>query len=161
MLSLMLGFGYTSFGQLHPVRPVFRRPENFEDRVIRRQNRIEQVREVYIGRRLKLTPEEAGRFWPIYRQYQDALTVVRQDQTKNIKSEPEGAGKVDRELKDEAEIVKIRQHYMAEFAKILPPEKVSELLNAEREFRDELIKQLRERSQPVTTTTPTTTPPSN
>jgi len=64
-------------------------------------------------------------------------------------------------LKDEAEIVKIRQHYMAEFAKILPPEKVSELLNAEREFRDELIKQLRERSQPVTTTTPTTTPPSN
>jgi len=77
MLSLMLGFGYTSFGQLHPVRPVFRRPENFEDRVIRRQNRIEQVREVYIGRRLKLTPEEAGRFWPIYRQYQDALTVVK------------------------------------------------------------------------------------
>jgi hypothetical protein len=160
-LLLVLGFGYTSFGQLHPVRPVFRRPPNFEERTIRRQNRIEQVREVYIGRRLKLTSGEAAKFWPIYRQYQDALTVVREDQTKNIKTQPEGAGKVDRELNDEAQIVKIRQHYMAEFSKVLPPEKVSELLNAEKEFRDELIKQLRERSQPVTTTAPTTTTPAN
>jgi hypothetical protein len=163
-LLLVLGFGYTSFGQLRPVHPIFRRPPNFEERVIRRQNKIEQVREVYIGRRLKLTADESTKFWPIYRQYQDALTVVRQDQTKNLKTtQPEGAEQVQRELKDEGEIVKIREHYTTEFLKILPPEKVSELLKAEREFRDELIKQLRERRQaPVATTAaPTTTTPSN
>ncbi|MFI5161591.1 MAG: hypothetical protein ACHQHN_09960 [Sphingobacteriales bacterium] len=161
-LLLVLGFSYTSFGQLRPVRPGFRRPPNFEQRVIRRQNKIEQVREVYIGRRLKMTSDEATRFWPVYRQYQDALTVVRQEQTRNIsKNQPDGAEQVQNELRYEAEIVKIRQHYTDEFLKILPSPKVSELLKAEKEFRDELIRQLRERSQPVTTAAPATTTPAN
>ena len=48
-LLLLLAISYTGLAQL---RPIFRRPPNFEQRVIRRQNRIEQVREIYIGRRL-------------------------------------------------------------------------------------------------------------
>jgi hypothetical protein len=159
-LLLLLGLGYTSFGQLRPVRPVFRRPPNFEERVIRRQNKIEQVREVYIGRRLKLTSEESEKFWPVYRQYQDALTAIREKQLRNS-SKADGADQVANELFYENEIVKTRQFYAAEFSKILSPEKVSELLKAEKEFRDELIKQLGERRKPVTTTTPTTTTPTN
>jgi hypothetical protein len=161
-LLLLLGFGYTSFGQLRPVHPVFRRPPNFEQRVIRRQNKVEQVREVYISRRLKMTSDESEKFWPVYRRYQDALTAVREKQTKNSsKAQPDGADQVNNELFYEGEIVKIRQFYTNEFLKILPPDKVSELLKAEKEFRDELIKQLRERSKPVATTTPQTTTPSN
>ncbi len=157
-LLLLLSFSYTSYGQIRPVRPMFRRPPNFEERVIRRQSKVEQVREVYIRRRLKLTSDESEKFWPVYRRYQDALTAVREKQIKNG-SKADGADQVANELFYEGEIVKVRQFYTTEFLKILPAEKVSELLKAEKEFRDELIKQLRERSKAVTTTTPTTTTP--
>ena len=151
-MAIQASDSYTPFAQ------VFRRPPNFEERVIRRQNKIEQVREVYISRRLKLTSEESEKFWPIYRRYQDALTAVKEKQLKNS-SKADGADQVNNELFYEGEIVKVRQFYTNEFLKILPPEKVSELLKAEKEFRDELIKQLRERPKPAaTTTTPTTTP---
>jgi len=43
-------------------------------------------------------------------------------------------------------VVAIRKHYRDEFLKILPAEKVSELYKSEREFTDELIRQLSERS---------------
>jgi hypothetical protein len=149
---LLLVIGYKGFGQLRPVRPVFRRPPNFEERVITRQqvrqNKVEQVRETYIGRRLALTSDESVKFWPIYRQYQDALTAVREKRrVNNSKEQPDGAAQVQNELYYEGELVNIRKFYTSEFLKILPPEKVSEMFKAEREFTDELIKQLRERSQ--------------
>ena len=54
---------------------------------------------------------------------------------------------IDKEIYYESQLVAIRKRYKDAFLKILPPEKVSELYKSEREFRDELIKQLSERSE--------------
>jgi hypothetical protein len=143
MLLLLTATAYEGSAQ---VRPIFRRPPNYEQRSIKRQNRIEQVREAYLGQRLALTPAQAAKFWPLYRQYQDALTVVRQKKRQNNSSTTiDGTQQIQNELNYETELVNIRKYYTTEFLKILPAQKVSEMFKAEREFTDELIKQLRER----------------
>lgn len=149
-LLILLVIGFKSFGQLHPRRPEIHRPPNYEQRIINRQSRVEQVRENYINRRLALGSDQAEKFWPIYRRYQDAITAVRaKKRVNNSNTQADGTEQVQMELYYESELVNIRKFYTNEFLKILPPEKVSELFKAEREFTDELIRQLRERSQTV------------
>jgi len=147
----MLAIGYQSFGQLHPLRPVIRRPPNFQQRVIKsaQVRRVEAVKENYISKRLSLTTEQSEKFWPIYHRYQDALATVRANRRVN-ETQPDGSEQVQNELFYETEIVNIRKFYTNEFLKIMPAEKVSEMLKAEKEFTNELIRQLRERNQAAT-----------
>jgi hypothetical protein len=152
IIFLLLGFGSDTFGQV--ARPVFRRPPNFQQRVITRQqngvSKIEGVRERYISQRLNLTTDESQKFWPIYRRYQDALKEIRRKKRlNNSNAQANGTEQIQRELYYESELVNIRKYYTDEFLKILPPDKVSEMFKSEREFTDELIKQLSERSEPV------------
>jgi hypothetical protein len=153
VLLLLTAIAYKSTAQ---VRPIFRRPPNFEQRAIRRQNRIEQVRETYLARRLALTPVESSRFWPVYRQYQDALTAIRDKiRINNSRQQPDGAQQIENNLQFQTDMLNVRKYYTAEFLKILPPDKVSEMTKAEKEFQDELIKQLRERQNAVNPPAPT------
>ncbi len=108
--------------------------------------KLDAVRNDYINKRLNLTPEEADRFWPVYNQYQTELgNVLRQRRINNSSPQANGIDQVDRDINYEQQILSIRKRYKDEFLKILPPEKVSLLYKSEREFKDELIKQLRER----------------
>jgi len=152
IIFLLLGFCSDTFGQVG--RPVFRRPPNLQQRVITRQqngvSKIEGVRERYISQRLSLTTDESQKFWPIYRRYQDALKEIRRKKRlNNSNAQANGTEQIQRELYYESELVNIRRYYTDEFLKILPPDKVSEMFKSEREFTDELIKQLSERSEPV------------
>jgi hypothetical protein len=149
-LLLLLVIGCAAFGQGRP-RVIFRRPPNYEQRVIRQQqnglSRVEEVRENYIGQRLSLTSDQSQKFWPVYRRYQDALKEVRRKKRlNNSNAQANGTEQINRELFYEGELVNIRKFYTEEFLKILPPDKVSEIFKSEREFTDELIKQLAERN---------------
>jgi len=152
IVLLLLVIGYQSFGQLHPV---IRRPPNFQQRVIKstQVSRVEAVKEKYIAKRLNLTSDQSGRFWPIYRRYRDALAAVRAKKHAND-SQPDGAEQISNELFYESELVNIRKFYTDEFLKVLPPEKVSEMFKAEKEFTNELIRQLRERRATATNSAP-------
>lgn len=153
ILLFLLVIGCAAFGQGRP-RVIVRRPPNYEQRVIRQQqngvNKIEAVRENYIGQRLRLTPDESQKFWPVYRRYQDALKEVRRKKRLNNSSaQVNGSEQIQKELFYESELVNIRKFYTEEFLKILPPDKVSEMFKSERAFTDELINILHERSEPV------------
>jgi len=109
--------------------------------------RVDMVRENFFNRQLRLTPEESEKFWPIYRQYQQELTNVRRlKRQNNSADQPNGAEQIRKELEYDAQLVAIRKKYNEEFLKIMPPEKVSELYKSEREFNDEMIRQLSERN---------------
>jgi hypothetical protein len=153
LVSFLLVIGCKTFAQR--PRVVFRQPPGLRARVIRQQNpvsRVEAVRETYIGQRLSLTSEESQKFWPIYRRYQEALKQVRiKKRLNNSSAQPNGSEQIKKELYFESELVNIRTFYTDEFLKILPPDKVSMMFKSEREFNDELIKQLSERSVPVKT----------
>jgi hypothetical protein len=150
-IVLLLLIGSKSFGQL---RPVIRRPPGVQQRINREAavQRVERVKEKYISQRLTLSSDEAVRFWPIYRQYQaEILEIRKRKRANNSAAQPDGAAQIQNELNYEADLVNIRKKYTNQFLKFLPAPKVSELFKAEREFNDELIRTLKERSEPNTT----------
>ena len=150
----LLAFGYKIFGQRRtlvqppPYGPVHLPGQRFMPAKKPNPGRkIELVKEDYIGIRLKLTQEEARAFWPLYRQYvqdQTAIRILKRQNNSNASAN--GTVQIDKELAYEQQLVEIRRHYRDEFLKILPPEKVSELYKSEREFNDEVLRQLSERT---------------
>jgi len=110
--------------------------------------KLEAARNNFISKQLDLTDEESTKFWPVYRKYQQELTAVNILKRLNNSSETSnGTEQIDREIYYESQMVAIRKRYRDAFSKILPPEKVSKLYKSEQEFKDELIKQLSERSE--------------
>ena len=142
-----LTLSHNGFGQLRMRMSVQRRPIERMERVPAPARRVELVKEGFISKRLDLTAEQSKAFWPLYRRYVQDLTAVRiAKRLNNSSSTTDGTEQIDKELAYETEMVNIRKHYRDEFLKILPPEKVSELYKSEREFNDEIVKQLGERS---------------
>lgn len=108
--------------------------------------RIEALKAAFITKKLDLKPEEAKNFWPVYNNYQDEMTTLVKQKRKNRtegKDKPQEALNADVEY--ESKIVDVKKRYQKEFSKVLPAQKVLDLYNAEREFREELIRELRER----------------
>jgi hypothetical protein len=117
--------------------------------VVRSQNpgmrRIQVVKESFLSQQLALTRQQGEKFWPIYRQYQNELFEVRRlKRLNNSDAQANGAEQVKKDLDYDAQLVDIRKHYNEEFMKVLPPEKVSQLIKSEREFNDELVRKLHE-----------------
>ncbi|TSD67829.1 hypothetical protein FFF34_010705 [Inquilinus sp. KBS0705] len=105
------------------------------------------ARNRFITQQLSLTDDEARKFWPLYNKYQQELTAVRiLKRLNNSNAQANGADQVNKDLEYDSQTLAIKKRYRDEFYKILPPEKVSELYKSESEFKDELIKQLSERS---------------
>ncbi len=142
-------FGFNTFAQYRLRMPVVRRQPAYRQRVAVQPSgrRIELIKENYISRRLNLNYDQARAFWPVYRQYVQDQTAIRIAKQQLLKqSPPNDPGVAEKVLELEGELVDVRKHYLQEFMKILPPEKVTQLYQAEREFTDEMVRQLSERS---------------
>ncbi|MBC7399410.1 MAG: hypothetical protein H7289_05640 [Mucilaginibacter sp.] len=127
------------------------RERKFENKVARAQNpgmrKVQVVKEAFLNQQLALTRAQAERFWPIYRQYQNELFEVRRlKRLNNSDAQANGAEQVKKDLDYDAQLVDIKKHYNEEFMKILPPEKISQLIKSEREFNDELVRKLHEQN---------------
>ncbi|WP_423147302.1 hypothetical protein [Rubrolithibacter danxiaensis] len=111
-----------------------------------RIKRIEALKAAYITKKLDLTPDEAKGFWPVYNNYQHEISNLyrqkRQNQF-NHRENPKEA--LSNDMDYDNKILDVKKKYQKEFSRILPAQKVLDLYNAEREFREELIKELRDR----------------
>ena len=103
-------------------------------------NAIRSNRKALVAVNLKLTDEEATKFWPVYDRYQqeinaigDRLVGVIQDYTTNFSnlSDDKAMKLVDDYLAVEADRVKVRRAYVDEFAKALPGRKVARFYQIE------------------------------
>jgi len=101
---------------------------------------IRSNRQALVAANLKLTEEEAGKFWPIYDRYQkeinaigDRLVGVIQDYTTHFSdlSDDKAMKLVDDYLAVEADRVKVKRTYVDEFAKALPGRKVARFYQIE------------------------------
>jgi hypothetical protein len=140
--------GFKSYGQYRVRVPVVRRPPYRATVPVQGPGRrLELIKENYISRRLNLSFNQARAFWPVYKQYvqdQTAIRIARQQElNRSSANDPNAPSRV---LQLETELVNTRKQYLEQFQKILPPEKVNQLYQAEREFNDEVLKQLSERS---------------
>jgi len=134
-------FGQTGPYQMAPRRPFYNRPNNPNP-----ERRVENVKINYMRARLNLPPDQAAKFFPLYQEYQQELFNVRKLKRQNNLNSVDGQDQVNKELMYENEIVQIKIKFNNAFLKVLPPDKVSELYKAEREFNDELVRQLSERN---------------
>ena len=109
---------------------------------------IEAIKIGYLTRRLSLTPDESREFWPVYNAYQKELSSINKQKRENRNTQNANPEKlVDNDFKFDTQILEVKKKYRLEFAKILSAEKVKTLYIAEREFREELIKQLKSRRE--------------
>jgi len=96
---------------------------------------------------MSLTPEEAERFWPVYDRYQTELENVFRERRQNNQNSANDLDQLNKDLYYEQKLVQIRKKYRDEFLRILPADKVAKLYQSEREFKNELIRHLREHSK--------------
>jgi hypothetical protein len=101
---------------------------------------IRSNRKALVAVNLKLTDDEAAKFWPVYDRYQkeinavgDRLVGVIQDYTANFSglSDDKAMKLVDDYLAAEADRVKVKRAYVDEFAKTLPGRKVARFYQIE------------------------------
>jgi hypothetical protein len=107
---------------------------------------IESIRAAFITQRLDLTPEESQRFWPVYNAYHHELQQLltkRNQQRKAFKQD----GTAFDDLQIEGEILTLKKKYRREFEKVLPQRKAAQIYPAEREFRQHLLEELKERKR--------------
>ena len=109
---------------------------------------IEAIKIGYITRRLELTPEESQKFWPVYNQYQKELSLFNQQKKQaRIQNSNNPNQLIDDDFSFDTKILEMRKKYRFKFNQVISDEKVKRLYIAERDFREELIKQLRQRRE--------------
>src|SRR6266550_635710 len=97
--------------------------------------RLEAYKIAYLTNKLKLSSEEAQKFWPIYNKY---INEIRQ-----VKTEGRHMDEIDLEER----IVNVRKRYKNEFSQALPGERVNQFFKADKEFNNVVRKELQERRE--------------
>ncbi|MEI9933603.1 MAG: hypothetical protein WDM71_01835 [Ferruginibacter sp.] len=99
----------------------------------KRQQEIEALKVAFISRELQLTPDEAQQFWPIYNQYSNEIKET-------MKNDPDVLDRDER-------VLNIRKRYKDQFIKILGPDRLNRLFEAEGRFHQLLIRAIMRRRQ--------------
>jgi hypothetical protein len=126
-----------------------RRPPEYINRYNRPDNsqtRVEMIKERFIAQQLQLNQEQVRKFFPLYHEYQQELFNIRKLKRINDTNSANGTDQINKDLAYDADMVAVRRKFNDAFLRILPPEKVSQLYKCERQFNDELVRQLSERN---------------
>lgn len=115
-----------------------------QDKKVR--DKIEAARVAYITEQLQLTPEEAEKFWPIYREFATRRREIRQ----KLRNKDNTAGQTDQELVDQQFKVKqeeldLEKDYSGRLLKVISAQKLRTLPKAERGFRQMILDQIQRR----------------
>ena len=119
-----------------------------------RRDKAEAMKIGFITNRLSLTQDEAKKFWPVYNQFQDELSSLRQKRRGDRREAKQDFDQLsDKEVEKvgDDEIVfrqselDIIKKYHAQFKQVLPIKKVARLYQAEEDFKKELLRQLKDR----------------
>lgn len=109
----------------------------------RRFQRIEAAKIGYITEHLHLTPQEAEKFFPVYNQYRNEIRALYREKRQRIRSDMQK--KQLNEIEFDAKIITCKKKYREAFKKVISPAKASQFFVVEREFREQLFKELQER----------------
>jgi hypothetical protein len=116
------------------------------------KQKIQAARIAYITDQLALTPEEAEKFWPIYREFsekrQHLLKEYRQAKRSpdpNKSAEQNDKDLVELSLKLKQQEVDLEKDYSGKLLKVISAQKLRTLPEAERKFRQMILDQIQRR----------------
>lgn len=112
----------------------------------KKAQQIEAIKIAFISGRLNLNDNESVHFWPVYKQYLTEMAQLLQQKKRSRELNNSNPDKsIDDDFSYDAKILELKKKYRNEFRKSLSAEKLKTLYVAERDFREELIKQLKQR----------------
>jgi hypothetical protein len=125
-------------------------PGGSDDRGRPGLERVRAIKMGYLTDRLHLTPVQAASFWPVYDDYEGELRNARQSFRQKYR---EGAGEndaaanrfIDDNLDFQEQVLTINKKYKNRMLKVISPQQLATLYEAERDFRKLLLQQLRRR----------------
>lgn len=111
------------------------------------RERIEAQRVTFITQRLKLTPEESAKFWPVYNAYRDELKEIKDEWERpdwqNL-SDADANKLLDQHIRQEERKLELKKQNITKLKQVLPPRKIIQLQVAENAFNRELLKRVQE-----------------
>ncbi len=115
------------------------------------QARVKAARVAYLTERLGLSTGESEQFWALYNEYEDEQRAVRRqyrpgkavEQMTNEEAEVHLSAQME---KEEA-LLGLRRDYYSRMLKVVPARKLVLLEKADREFRLELVRKMRDRRE--------------
>ena len=96
------------------------------------ENKIQALKIAFITQKLSLTSEEAQKFWPVYNKYSSEVQNLRLVRQGDV-------------IERDEKLLQIKKKYKDSFDKILGNDRANQLFKVEGEFRNVLIKQLKNR----------------
>lgn len=121
-----------------------------------KKEQIKALKVAFITDELKLTPDEAAKFWPIYNAFEDKQRDLRHEKMRSYMDRI-NSGELDKMNDKEAtnflnqmeatedEMYQLRKKFIASLKTALPPIKIIKLKSAEEDFNRKLLKQYREK----------------
>lgn len=134
-LSILLLAGFTSFAQEEEVQS--------PDPAAR--EKINAARVAYITERLALTPAEAEKFWPLYREFTEKQRDLRQQFNRAKKEGKPAEELLDLEYKLKQQNLDLEKEYSGKIRQTISPEKLMGLRRAEEDFRKLVLQQVQQR----------------
>lgn len=113
-----------------------------------RRQQMEALNAEFLTKNLNLNTQEAQSFWPVYNNYRREMnTLFRARHEARKQAKEQGASGTVDGLKFETQVLETKKRYLKQFYEVLPKAKADLVYPTEREFREHLINQLKERRE--------------
>jgi hypothetical protein len=126
-------------------------PQNSDPKV---KDKIEAARIAYLTDQLSLTPAEAEKFWPVYREFstkrielKKQYRQAKRNPNPNVTTEENERNLVDLGLKLKQQELDLEKDYSGRLMKVISAQKVRALPEAEKNFKLMILDQIQRRQQ--------------
>ena len=128
-----------------------------QPRLNQKREQIKALKIAYITDELKLTPDEASKFWPLFNAYEEKQKNFRKERIRSFMDQ-NGTSDIDKMTEKEAasilndienseeDALQNRKKFVASLKPILPATKILKLKKAEEGFNKKLLKQFRNKT---------------
>ncbi len=127
---------------------------SIREKLQQKKDQVKSMKIAFITNELKLTPDEAAKFWPLFNEFEDKQKVIRQSKIKNYIDRSQNAEKMSEKDAQsllnqmevaEEELHQLRKNFVANLKGVLPATKILQLKGAEEEFSKKLLQQYRDK----------------
>lgn len=112
------------------------------------KEKVKSQKVAYITEKLQLTEVEAQKFWPIYNSYQQEMEQLRLSMDKKPSdnmSDKEAEDLMYAMLDNRSKEIELQKKQIQKLKTAIPPKKIAMLFRVEREFKDRVITNIRDR----------------
>lgn len=106
--------------------------EQREPDPVKREQKIKALYVAFMSQELKLTEDEAQKFWPVHAQFDNEVRSVKMDLS---------------ELDRQQNVLNIKKKYQDRFIRIIGTERTNSFFRSDAEFRKKLVERLKNMRQ--------------